>query len=90
MAPMRWPVACVMATHTGQDGLVRVVQVKTSSGSYTRPANKLVLLLCDNKPSLYVTFCCEDFPSWPAGCLVHFFFCVAVHPGIYFQNLKCS
>ena len=49
MAPMCWPVARVVATHTGQDGLVRVVQVKTSSGSYTRPANKLVLLLCDGK-----------------------------------------
>lgn len=51
LVPMRWPVARVVKTHTGQDGLVRVAEIKTNSGTYTRPANKLVLLLPDAEPS---------------------------------------
>ena len=43
--PAKWPLARVMAVHKGDDGLVRVVTVKTSAGTYRRPVNKVVLLL---------------------------------------------
>ncbi len=45
LVPSRWPIARVLKTHPGSDGLVRVVELKTSTGTYTRPANKVVLLL---------------------------------------------
>ena len=45
LVPTHWPIARVTETHAGRDGLVRVVTVKTSSGTYTRPANKIALLL---------------------------------------------
>ena len=45
MVPTRWPIAKVIETHAGRDKLVRVVTVKTSTGTYTRPVNKLALLL---------------------------------------------
>ena len=34
-----------METHPGNDGLVRVVTVKTSSGVYKRPVTKITVLL---------------------------------------------
>ena len=45
LVPSHWPLARVLETHPGSDGLVRVVKVKTSSGTFTRPVNKTVLLL---------------------------------------------
>ena len=39
-----WPLARVTAVFPGQDGLVRVVEVKTATGQYKRPAVKLALL----------------------------------------------
>ena len=42
--PAKWPLARVVKTHTGSDGLVRVVTVKTSTGTYRRPVTKVVLL----------------------------------------------
>ena len=44
LAPMRWPMARIVKTHAGADGLVRVVTLKTSSGTYTRPTSKVALL----------------------------------------------
>ena len=44
MIPARWPIARVIKTYTGGDGLVRVVVVKTSTGTYTRPVSKVALL----------------------------------------------
>ena len=43
--PAKWPLARVMAVHKGDDGLVRVVTVKTSAGTYRRPTHNVVLLL---------------------------------------------
>ena len=43
--PTKWPLARVMETHPGNDGLVRVVTVKTSSGVYKRPVTKIAVLL---------------------------------------------
>ena len=48
LVPSRWPIARVVKTCPGKDGLVRVIHVKTSAGTYTRPANKVVLLLASN------------------------------------------
>ena len=45
LVPTQWPLARVMRVHTGEDGLVRVATVKTSSGTYKRPVTKLALLL---------------------------------------------
>ena len=44
MIPEKWPLARVLTTHTGNDGLVRVITVKTSIGTYRRPVTKVVPL----------------------------------------------
>ena len=45
MVPTLWPLARVVRVYPGKDGLVRVVDVKTSKGIYKRPVMKLVVLL---------------------------------------------
>ena len=45
MVPTLWPLARVVRVYPGKDGLVRVVDVKTSKGVYKRPVTKLVVLL---------------------------------------------
>ena len=40
----RWPLGLITATYPGKDGLVRSVQVKTQSGVYDRPSDKICLL----------------------------------------------
>ena len=44
MVPTKWPIARVTETHPGEDGLVRVVTVKTATGVYRRPIVKIALL----------------------------------------------
>ena len=44
MIPAKWPLARVLTTHTGNDGLVHVVTVKTSTATYLQPVTKVVLL----------------------------------------------
>ena len=44
LVPARWPVARVLKMYKGGDGFVRVVDLKTATGTYKRPVNKLVLL----------------------------------------------
>ena len=44
-APTKWPLGRVLETHPGKDGLVRVVTLKTSQGTYTRPVSKIAVLL---------------------------------------------
>ena len=39
-----WPLARVTAVFPGQDGLVRVVTIKTATGTYKRPVVKMALL----------------------------------------------
>ena len=41
----QWTMAIVAKVYSGDDGLVRSVRMKTSSGSYDRPITKLTLLL---------------------------------------------
>ncbi len=43
--PSQWPMARMIKTHEGQDGLVRVVKLRTTNGIYTRPVTKTALLL---------------------------------------------
>ena len=40
----KWPLARVTRVMPGADGVVRVAEVKTKSGVYTRPTNKLIRL----------------------------------------------
>ena len=47
VTPMKWPLARVIETHAGKDGLVRVVTVKTATGTYRRPVVKVTLLLTE-------------------------------------------
>ncbi len=46
----KWPMARVVAIHPGRDGIVRVLTVKTSKGTYKRPVNKVVLVLGSDTP----------------------------------------
>ena len=39
-----WPLAKILKTYPGKDGLVRVVTLKTATGTYKRPTAKLALL----------------------------------------------
>ena len=49
MVPIQWPLGKVLKASTGSDGLVRVIEVKTQSGIFTRPVHKIVLLLPTNE-----------------------------------------
>ena len=46
--PIKWPLACVISIHPGQDGKVRVVTVRTPKDTYKRPVVKVVPLLSPN------------------------------------------
>lgn len=43
--PTQWPMGRVLEVHPGDDGVVRVVSLKTPTGIYKRPAVKMVPLL---------------------------------------------
>ena len=43
--PSKWPLARVIKIYPGNDGIVRVADVRTSRGSYRRPVHKLAPLL---------------------------------------------
>ena len=45
LVPTKWPLAKVITAHPGNDGLTRVVTVKTSTGEYKRPVTKIAVLL---------------------------------------------
>ncbi|GFY52144.1 integrase catalytic domain-containing protein, partial [Trichonephila inaurata madagascariensis] len=42
--PMKWTLARVIKIHPGEDGLVRVVDVKTAKGTFTRAVTNLLPL----------------------------------------------
>ncbi len=46
----KWPLARIVQTH-GRDGKVRVVTIRTSSGTYKRPTTKIVLLVPQDEDS---------------------------------------
>jgi len=42
--PMLWRLGRVIRTYPSKDGLIRVVDVKTNTGTYQRPVTKLSIL----------------------------------------------
>ncbi|XP_011261040.2 uncharacterized protein LOC105254185 [Camponotus floridanus] len=42
--PTRWPLARITALHPGDDGITRVVTIRTASSELTRPLAKIILL----------------------------------------------
>ncbi|XP_055589611.1 uncharacterized protein LOC129741843 [Uranotaenia lowii] len=44
LPPLKWPIARIEAVHPGPDGNVRVVTVRTQSGSYDRAISKICIL----------------------------------------------
>lgn len=54
--PLSLLLLCITASSLASDGLVRVVQVKTSSGTYRRPISKIVLLLSQFLHHLHYNF----------------------------------
>ena len=45
IAPTKWPLARIIEVHSGKDGKVQVVTVKTMKGMYKRPIVKVVPLM---------------------------------------------
>ena len=45
MIPTEWPLGRVIEVYRRQDGLVRVVSVKTSSGVYRQAVTKVAVLI---------------------------------------------
>ena len=43
--PTKWPLSKIVQAFHGEDGLVRVVKVKTQAGTFRRPITKVSLLL---------------------------------------------
>ncbi|EZA62955.1 hypothetical protein X777_11971 [Ooceraea biroi] len=44
LPPCKWELGRVIRCHPGEDGLVRVVTVKTATSEFKRPLGKLCLL----------------------------------------------
>lgn len=42
--PMNWRLGRIINVHPGKDGLIRIVDVKTSTGTYQRPLSKICVL----------------------------------------------
>lgn len=48
---IHWPLARIQQVHPGADGVVRVVTLRTVSGSYKRPVSRIFPLPADRQPS---------------------------------------
>lgn len=51
--PAKWPLARVVQLHPGDDGLIRVVSIRTSTASLKRPITKLCVLPPDTKSETF-------------------------------------
>lgn len=51
--PYTWPLARIVATHPGSDGIVRVVSVRTKSDTLRRAANRVCPLPVEAKSPVY-------------------------------------
>lgn len=47
LPPAKWELARIVATHPGNDGLVRVVTLRTAKTTLKRPITQICPLLCD-------------------------------------------
>ena len=45
LVPTKWPLGKIVSVHPGKDDIIRVVTVKTATGTYKRPVTKIALLL---------------------------------------------
>ena len=45
LLPTKWAIARVVDVHPGQDNVVRVVTIRTSTGTYKRPVTKVAVLI---------------------------------------------
>lgn len=45
--PLQWPLGRIVETHPGDDGVVRVISIKTSSGIFKRSVKKIAMLPID-------------------------------------------
>ena len=45
LVPGNGPLGRIMQVHTGKDGIVCVITVRTGMGIYKHPANKVALLI---------------------------------------------
>ena len=57
---LKWPLALVVRLHTGKDGLVRAVDLKTSTGELTRPIQLLHQLELADESSNSEDGCLSD------------------------------
>lgn len=42
--PTRWPLARIIKTHPGEDGVIRVITLRTASSELVRPLTKIIVL----------------------------------------------
>ena len=64
MVPTKWPLVKVIQTHTGKDGLVRVVTIKAATGTYKRPVTKIALCFSQTLLLMF-EFTLKTIWSWP-------------------------
>uniref|UniRef100_A0A182NMY3 DUF5641 domain-containing protein n=1 Tax=Anopheles dirus TaxID=7168 RepID=A0A182NMY3_9DIPT len=50
--PCDWPIARIQMVHPGQDGVVRVVTIRTSQGLFKRPVSRICLLPFEREDTL--------------------------------------
>ena len=62
MAPTSWPLARIMKVHSGQDGRVCVVTVRTSKGVYKPTSSKVDTLSAGTGTEV------KTVRFWPAAC----------------------
>ncbi|XP_076385701.1 uncharacterized protein LOC105664200 [Megachile rotundata] len=55
LPPLRWSLGRVAEVHQGKDGEVRVVTIRTATGTYKRPATKICILPINEKEDANVT-----------------------------------
>ena len=51
LPPTHWKLGRIETTHPGDDGIVRVVTVRTADGTIMRPVVKLAILPIDHQSS---------------------------------------
>jgi len=49
MPPLQWPLGRILTVHTGKDGAVRIVSIRTSAGECTRAIHRLAVLPVDTQ-----------------------------------------
>ena len=58
LLPTKWAMARFVEVHPGQDGVVHVVTIKTSNGTYKRPVTKVAVLIPTDDSTNTFTITC--------------------------------